>query len=61
MSPLLRLRRDHPREYGENAWLSKSSPTQAGIIPANTGRIGRGYRHGRPLPDHPREYGENAL
>ena len=53
-------RRDHPREYGENATTGDIIATGLGTIPANTGKIrltcGPVERGG----DHPREYGENA-
>ena len=47
-----------PRIRGEsrrNLWLARD----AGIIPANTGRIAQCSLTGREWRDHPREYGEN--
>ena len=48
-----------PRIRGESVIPATISPC-AGIIPANTGRIGRTRHLNHPIRDHPREYGENV-
>ena len=52
---------DHPREYGENGFLTIPGSDHRRIIPANTGRIKSRSRSPLTLWDHPREYGENGI
>ena len=59
IAPFEGQRRDHPREYGENARSRNRQSVPRGSSPRIRGECGLTDAAGRALPDHPREYGEN--